>query len=197
MNWLEFVSTLWWPLVVALALILFAKPIRGFIGERLSSLELEAGPAKIKLSGEVQAAADKALESASESVQDSNPAAVTEATGGTRDFYERMMTLSYTSPAAAITESYKELEAEILTALQSQGVVIPDGVAGHRLLAELEKSRMIPQSEFILLNEARLLRNRAAHVRETLPVGVAADYVELVRQLIISLRLMQGRFEPT
>jgi hypothetical protein len=195
MNLYEFFSTLWWPIVVVAAIVALARPMRQFIQHRLSTVDIEAGPAKIKLSGEVQAAADKALEVTSEAVQSSEDADVTDVTSHTSSFYERMMRLLYSEPAAAITESFKQLEGELRAAVLAKGTD-PHGLHGARLISELAQMRIITDSEIILIREAARMRNRAAHEQDPIPVGVAANYVELVRQLLISLRLQQGRFEP-
>jgi len=71
MGWREFISTTWWPVVVITAIVVHGGPLRRFVDVRMNSAELEAGPAKIKLSGAVQQAADEALQAASTSLQES------------------------------------------------------------------------------------------------------------------------------
>lgn len=181
MNWLEFfaaiVEALAWPSAVVFLVLLLREPISRLVPllERLKykDLELEFGRRLEAAKSEAEAlppTPSEALPSAHES-----------------EFIERISTLAATSPRAGVLEAWREVEETAASAAREHGYIGPKQY--HRTPANLVRAlRKAPQIEpgiITLLEELRVMRNRAAHATDfALSVDSALEFAHLAERII-------------
>ncbi|WP_343565473.1 hypothetical protein [Kiloniella sp. b19] len=99
-------------------------------------------------------------------------------------------------PTAAITETWKELEASMLRLLPANSHQTKQGrrqLSGFNIIRELKEKGHISADETRLLQELRQFRNRAAHsVDRDVPPTEAREYVKLALSLSRKLDELQA-----
>jgi hypothetical protein len=183
MNWLEFfaavVDSLAWPSALVILVVLLREPISGLIPLlhrlRYKDLELEFG---------------RRLEAAkSEAAVLQLPPAPSEALRPPQEseFIERISTLAGTSPRAGVLEAWRELEDAAASAARQRGHIGPKQY--HRtpanLVRALRKSSQVDSGIISLLEDLRIMRNRAAHATDfALSVDSAMEFAYLAERVI-------------
>ena len=181
------ISSLAWPGMVILCVILLRKPIAELIplmrslkfkdfeidfGRRLEELEAEADEAELP----------------------SIPPPTTEAPEEPKretDYWETIEGLSEVSPRAAISEAWRRVEWAIDDHFRRLGLERPRSYQGM-LRALRAQERPIPPA-MTLFQELRVLRNRAVHARDfDIDPQRAIEFAQLADRIVASLESEQA-----
>jgi len=107
---------------------------------------------------------------------------------------DKLLQLASINPALAVVEIWKDLEAEIISLIQHNGMMrFTRPTHFMRVLAEKKK---ITRNELALYERLRSIRNEAVHSRDPQPLTVAeiSEYRSFVSALIA--RFQQIKAEP-
>jgi hypothetical protein len=181
MNWLDLiasvVSSLAWPVVVVVTLLVLKEPIERAIPRlhKLKYKELEA-----EFDRELVRIEKEAKEAGFENIQDDEVI---------EDFQENLKQISRISPNAAIVEAFREIERSAKKLLEVKGVTPDYKVAAPYRLIErvLEKTKTLGTRELKIFRDLRQLRNKITHSEFTATEGQAIEYIELAAQLIAKM----------
>ena len=176
------ISSLAWPSVLILCVVLLRKPIAGLIplmrSLKFKDFEIDFGP---RLE-ELEAKADEAK-------LPSIPPPTTEAPEEPKretDYWETIEGLSEVSPRAAISEAWRRVEWAIDDYFRRLGMEGPRSYQGM-LRALRAQERPIPPA-MTLFQELRVLRNRAVHARDfDIDPRHAIEFAQLADRIVASL----------
>lgn len=181
------ISSLAWPGMVILCVILLRKPIAKLIPSMRS---LECKGFKIYFAHgleELKAEAD-------EVELPSIPPPTTEAPEETKretDYWETIEGLLEVSPRAAISEAWRRVEWAIDDHFRRLGLERPRSYQGM-LRALRAQERPIPPA-MTLFQELRVLRNRAVQVRDIdIESQRAIEFAQLADRIVVSLKSEQA-----
>lgn len=177
------ISSLAWPSVLILCVVLLRKPIAGLIplmrslkfkdfeidfSRRLEELEAEADEA------ELQSIPPPTTEAPEEPKRET-------------DYWETIEGLSEVSPRAAISEAWRRVEWAIDDYFRRLGMEGPRSYQGM-LRALRAQERPIPPAITLLFQELRVLRNRAVHARDfDIDPRRAIEFAQLADRIVASL----------
>lgn len=179
MDWLTFiaqlVTALAWPLSLVVAALLFRKPLIELIPAlrrlRFKEFELEFG--RELLEAERRAIIIR-------------PSPVTQQVDRTA-VPERLQQIAAVSPAAAIIESWRDLEAAAADATARRGISVVGG--SWQLFEALKSQGVLNSTQAAILDNLRNLRNKAVHAPEgNLAVEQALRYAEIATMMADYLR---------
>ena len=202
---LEFISSLVgslaWPAAVILLVVILRQPLGKMLNERPVKT-FEAGPTGVRV------VFDETLAEARTELVEARTERPDLPTGGqvelpsddaeaADDFMYEMKQLAEVAPSAVILESFARLERALREALETD---FPDGHSRRRFASARELARRAVELEFITPSESAafadiaVLRSLIAHGRPAdLDADRALSYASVVRQLMISISLAQGR----
>ena len=190
MDWLQFISSLAWPAVSILAIVVFRKPLLSRL-ENLSKFDI-AGV----LSGEFEHGVSKLLElkentpdkdalSKSAGPQDAHstsPSAASAALGSSLSDYVALRA----NPTGVVMEAWKMFQL----GLRNAYVRITESEESKTVTAmqaELIEKGFLTPGEVTAIQELQRLRNAAAHSQAPISAASAAGFVEVVDWLNSSL----------
>lgn len=186
MNWLQFiasiVSSLAWPTVVALLLILLRGQLSG-LAERLEELTLPGG-AKAKFEKQLAKAV-----STSEQIERSPDIPLIQPSQPN----DSSLQLAKNFPEAAVLEAFKEVESLLIEIRR----LLPDGPVRslNVVVQRLLDMNYIDENAYELFQNLREARNAAAHARTAngLAPGEALEYQyrAAIMKEILQLALLQ------
>ena len=170
------VHALAWPATIITLVILLRKPLSELIPllqrVKYKDLEIEFG---------------ERLEEARAEVLPSG-----EAVTGPSAAEEKAAQLAAVSPRAAVLETWRELEVEVLRAAKSILKKRGDdstGLRAFRAFAEVERSQEFDRSVAAVLRELRMLRNKAAHAPDfAISAESAIEYARVADQVLQRLK---------
>ena len=181
------ISSLAWPGMVILCVILLRKPIAELIplmrSFKFKDFEIDFGRRLEKLEAE-----------ADEAELPSIPPPTTEAPEEPRretDYWETIEGLSEVSPRAAISEAWRRVEWAIDDHFRRLGLERPRSYQGM-LRALRAQERPIPPA-MTLFQELRVLRNSAVHARDfDIDPQRAIEFAQLADRIVASLESEQA-----
>lgn len=205
MNGLEqfissLVQSLAWPGAAVAMVFAFRRPLSRILSSRPVKI-FKAGPQGLEVEffdeklQEAQAELSEAI--ASQPAEPSTPSPLPG--GAESDFVTEMQQLAEVSPPAAVMASFARLERVLRDAVVS---VDGEGAGGRptrflsaRALARKAREQgLISQPELAAFDDVAVLRNVVAHGDNAdLDKERALAYVDLVRQMIISIAIGTGR----
>lgn len=186
MDWLTFVATLVqalaWPALVVLAVVLLRDPLTRLLptlrSAKYKDLEFQFGE---KL-GELGDVATQAKLPERELPADwvyRDPDEFT-----FRHYIERLAPIS---PRAAIAEAWRGVEVAFTDAAQREG--IPEGRPLTQIVRGLEARGSLPRDALPLVDDLRILRNRAVHAEDFEPEPAqAVEFGHLAERLMASVQ---------
>lgn len=164
-----------WPLAILLLAILFMKQVRDLID----------GITLVKWGG-AEATIERKLRDANEAAAEIEPAPATIAEKNKSRLLQ-LLNMAETSPSGAIVEAWKDIEAASRALVEESGVPmlsIPKRPY-FNLQTFIAEHDLLPVAEIRTFRELRLIRNRAAHVRDDeVTAASAQDYVRLADRLV-------------
>lgn len=178
MAWLEFfasvVSSLAWPTVAVVGIIIFKKPIEGAI-PRLQKLKYK----------ELEAEFDRELNKIEQDAKDAGLETIEDAEV-VQDLADHLKQIAKISPNAAIVEAFREIERAAKNLLKLKGHEPDYKVAAPYRLIErvLEKTSTLGAREVKVFRDLRQLRNKITHAEYEATESQAIEYIELTGQLI-------------
>ena len=102
---------------------------------------------------------------------------------------ERFLKLAELHPAAAILDSWLDLETELRTAATKHGISDSEKLPTSRIAQELRKLELWDDATFRIFAELRNLRNKGVHTRSgAITPTQALEFDMLIRRLITKLR---------
>ena len=205
MGALEFVSSLVgslaWPVAVILLVFILRRPLGKMLSERPVKT-FEAGPSGVKVEyfdEKLEEARSELAEARTErpALSTGVPAQLPDEVTARDDFMYEMQQLAEVAPSAVVLESFARLEKVLRDALDGAP---GDGRPRRRLTSVRELVRragergLMTPSEAAAFDDVVVLRNIVAHGGTAdLDANRALSYASLVRQLIASILLAQGR----
>lgn len=188
MDWLTFIAKLLeiiaWPAVVLTAILLLRKPL----GEWLSTLT----NLKLKWS-DWEGEFSRGLEEAKETADRIPPPTTTITTTPPPDYEpasEKYRRLIEVSPAAGITEAWRDIEIELKTAGENCGLNVE--VPPHQLIKTVSEYVQLDRDMLDLLQRLRMLKNEAVHGRTAVSHAQASEYAKLAVRVLARLRGLTG-----
>lgn len=97
------------------------------------------------------------------------------------------------SPTGAIIEAWKEVEHAARKLAESSGLMLQNNSSRpyFNLQRALERDEQLPKAEIQTYRELRLIRNRAAHLREDqVTVEQARQYIRLADRLVDAMNTL-------
>ena len=175
-----------WPVVVLVIAVLFRKSIPAALGSLKS---LKVAGAEVTFGNEIRAATETAtaLEPAPENIADRNNSRVV-----------ALIDMAAVSPSGAIIEAWKEVEHAAKNLAESSGLMLQNNSSRpyFNIQRALEKDEQLPKAEIQTYRELRLIRNRAAHLREDqVTVEQARQYVRLADRLVDAMNTLAVQAE--
>ena len=183
MDWLTFVSNivsaLAWPVATLSIVIILRAPI-------FKILNLVS---RIKVS-DVELEFDRQLSVAKEEASIELRNDELKQIGLPAPIDNHLVKLAEVSPRAAVTESWRHVEASALNAAKS--LISKESFSNKTMtfqaISIIEKSGVLPERIVLLLRQLRSLRNQAAHAPEfSLSESSAIEYAQLAYQVIAFL----------
>jgi hypothetical protein len=102
---------------------------------------------------------------------------------------ERFLKLAELHPAAAMLDSWLDLETELRTAATRHGISDSEKLPTSRIAQELRKLELWDDATFRIFSELRNLRNKVVHTRSgAITPTHALEFDMLIRRLITKLR---------
>ncbi len=102
---------------------------------------------------------------------------------------ERFLKLAELHPAAAILDSWLDLETELRTSATKHGISDSEKLPTSRIAQELCKLALWDDATFRIFSELRNLRNKVVHTRSgAITPAQALEFDMLIRRLIAKLR---------
>lgn len=102
---------------------------------------------------------------------------------------ERFLKLAELHPAAAMLDSWLDLETELRTAATKHGIADSEKLPTSRIAQELRKLELWDDATFRIFSELRNLRNKVVHTRSgAITPTHALEFDMLIRRLITKLR---------
>ncbi|MEK6784488.1 MAG: hypothetical protein AABY61_03310 [Nitrospirota bacterium] len=102
---------------------------------------------------------------------------------------ERFLKLAELHPAAAMLDSWLDLETELRTAATKHGISDSEKLPTSRIAQELRKLELWDDATFRIFSELRNLRNKVVHTRSgAITPTHALEFDMLIRRLITKLR---------
>lgn len=187
MDWMQFLSSvigsLAWPLSMAIIVLNFKPEIKRLL---LLIKKIGAGGVAFEIADQV-----KEIQKAGEAVvleqRDEIPVIA--------EIDPTLINLAKNFPEAAVSQSFKALEAVLLRIRQR----LPDGKP-HRTLNEVLKALVddsqISQSVVTLFQRLRQARNTAAHGEESLTPGEAIELIGQMKNLQELFEVVLGKLPP-
>ncbi|WJJ10797.1 hypothetical protein P9990_19790 [Prescottella equi] len=191
MDWLQFASSLAWPLVAVGGIWTFRKPLRTWLDLRPS--RVKAGPVEVVWDVTV----DKAVEVLDSGKVD-GPASLETTTGAAPRVQSSTAVESLTlqlrevakvTPAGAIMEASRQIEMALIQMLSNAGadknVIQRTGLAG---LAQAARTKGLLPETIGVLESIITLRNIAAHGRGSLEPAQAFEFMALADLVVAEAR---------
>ncbi|MGP0009860.1 MAG: hypothetical protein ACLPIG_14330 [Methylocella sp.] len=185
MDWLTFISTvinsIAWPTVAVIALVVLRSDIAALLGKLGSRLQTAKG-----------AGVELTFAQGVDDIEDKLPPAETKAITEVKDTkqLEDFTELARLPPPYIVSQAWLRLEHAIQSAVDASLVNKPAPAGGRRLspvayLNLVTVQRILPEEDFGVLHELRILRNRAAHSLDPdITVTDALRYNDIVNSLI-------------
>jgi hypothetical protein len=102
---------------------------------------------------------------------------------------ERFLKLAELHPAAAILDSWLDLETELRTAATKHGISDSEKLPTSRIAQELRQHKLWDEATFLIFSELRNLRNTVVHTRSgAITPAQALEFDMLIRRLITKIR---------
>lgn len=183
----KIVSSLIWPFVVILIVIILRKPLRELIaelGRRLRRIKFPGGEAEFSDElAEIKEAADEANLPPAPIAPPVEPLLL-EVEGDQRQWAR----LAELSPRAAITEAWRQVEIVMREAARRYDIQEKKPYSVLALIRALGKRQILTPDILAIVSDLRSIRNTAANgVEFEISRTDAADYVSLVKRVIAEL----------
>lgn len=186
MDWLTFASKiigdLAWPVVALAIVFMLRRPISNLLPDlrRLKYKDLEVDFGKSLEDVEKKLNEVPSLEAPSiEHVPEVEP----EPLPKTRK--ELVAKIAELSPTSAILESWKNVERTLDFYFSARGIKRP--ASGQTIVGHLDYDPNFPPQLVSAYQELRVLRNRAAHERESISAAHAKEFDDLADRLTLAL----------
>lgn len=102
---------------------------------------------------------------------------------------ERFLKLAELHPAAAILDSWLDLETALRTATNKHGISDSEKMPTRQIAQELRRLELWDEATFRIFSELRNLRNTVVHTRSgTITPAQALEFDILIRRLITKVR---------
>ena len=202
MDWLTFIveltKALAWPLTIVAIITLLRRPILQLIPDirkfKFGDLEIDIG----KELREVEKQAETALPELKEVTR--TVSVVVEAVGkaegkaevigqaGIIDTNDRARRLAELSPAAAVVDSWLELETALRKGASANDIAVNEGSNPVKLMKALMNLEKVDRQTYEIFDKLRGIRNRAVHARSMdLTASQALEYREITKRLAAKL----------
>ena len=180
MDWLQFFSSLAWPAVAVLALLLFLKPLRQIV---LSLRSLSYKEFKADFGQQLQKAETEAL-------QLTPPAMALLPPPPPADPEQRFRALAEISPNSAVLEAWLNVELALKDLAPQAGIDLRRGSSILYLTRVLRQKNIVDQPTAALLEDLRVLRNTAIHPEgeQRVTAEQAERYKEMADRVVARLR---------
>jgi uncharacterized protein YutE (UPF0331/DUF86 family) len=153
---LSFISSIAWPIIILIVFLLFKIEI-GRLILRISNLKYK--DLELSFSKDLQRAEDTANKL--KLLTPNTKQIVSEEK--TESSYERLIQLSEMSPEAAIMEAWKIVEITLFDYAKSSQLITYSPKSTADLILNLRRSGLISNDTYSLINELRIMRNKAVH----------------------------------
>jgi hypothetical protein len=205
MDWLTFIASvlqsLAWPLTVITLALIFRNAIKTLLSEiisvkskwfeigfdkRIEQVAREAervlpehpAPIQIRVSDAVS------VHTGDDIAVDSNQKVLLQANA-----QERFLRLVDSHPAAAILESWLDLETDLRKLAEKHDIDRSDKLSTRQIAQELRERGVLDEETLNIFSKLRDLRNVVVHTRvDSITPNLALEYDQIVRRLITKLR---------
>lgn len=164
----EIIKALAWPVAVIWMSFIFRSEVRGLLS-RVSSFKYKG----------VEASFAKILEKAESDAKNIESPAKNQDEDSENSQVEQLLRISEVSPRAAVVEAWTLIE----TAAMKNGLVVDSAIKRTNpkmILSHLEASGKFSSESIHLLNELRIIRNKASHLPDfAVTQSDAERYLEL------------------
>ena len=198
------VASLAWPLTVLIVAFIFKKPIKSLLseikrlkykelaidfGERVEEVRIEAEQVLPQAPAAPTGLEVTVSDTISVGSREEVSFRTTENTAIETQWTERFRQLADLHPAAAILESWLDLETELRAVAEIRGISDSRRIPTSRIGNELRERGIWNEETFNIFARLRELRNTVVHTRAgSITPAQALEYDLLIRRLIAQLR---------
>jgi uncharacterized protein YutE (UPF0331/DUF86 family) len=196
MDWLEFISSLAWPLVAAGALLGFRKTLSTWF--KRAPTRLKAGPVEVEWEQTVNAAVSELTAGVNQdrAAADAGATGRIEATDQSSPLLVlRLRDVAKASPACAIAEASQVLEEEVVDLLSTSDAPPERPLSSFKALRTLQSKDLVPDDTIHLLEHLGRLRNIAVHAVEPIDTTQALEFLSLADEAVRTIRPVRQRRE--
>lgn len=171
-----------WPLALLILVLVFRKQIATIL-DKIKSVKW----------GDVEAVIERDIQEATTTASAIEPAPADIADENKGRFLE-LTKMARSSPTGAIVEAWKDIEEAGRDLAESSGIAVSSVPSRpyFSLQALLAGNKLIPRAEVETFRELRMIRNRAAHIKDDqVTVDQARQYVVLADRLVDALKAIK------
>ncbi|MFI5849118.1 hypothetical protein ACIA8B_24110 [Micromonospora chalcea] len=189
MGWMEFVSSLFghllsWPVVVAVVVVIFRRPLRELIG-RIRSYE---GLGQRIDFGEKLAGAENSVDQAVGGIETDQGVAADE----DLTTESPLVREAEANPSFVIISAWERLTGALadLVGATTNGISRRPTRAPASMLRELERSEVVNAAYVRAVDDLRALRNQVAHGQHNPTAGEAIAYADSAEELVRAAQVL-------